>query len=135
MRWGVEENYKWHKVTLELENFSGYSELAIEQEFFALVFTANIASLLMQEAEEELEKENRVKGFKYSYKVNKRIAISALKDELIVNMLDPDFDVEIFCERLKTEFRRSLCPVRLNRKYERQKKLRLRHGCTSRRCI
>lgn len=33
-RWSAEENYKWHKQVLELENFSGHSKLSVEQNFF-----------------------------------------------------------------------------------------------------
>jgi hypothetical protein len=47
LRWGAEENYKFHKIVMELENFSGQSKLTIEQDIFSLVFTANMASLLM----------------------------------------------------------------------------------------
>lgn len=38
------------KLVLSLKNFSGHSKLAIEQEFFALVFTLNMSSLLIEEA-------------------------------------------------------------------------------------
>lgn len=45
MRWGIEENYKFHKVRVEMENFSGESPIAIEQDFHATIFTCNIRSI------------------------------------------------------------------------------------------
>ena len=42
MRWNVEENYKFHKVRIEIENFSGESAIAIEQDFHATIFTCNV---------------------------------------------------------------------------------------------
>lgn len=135
LRWKKEENYKWYKVGFELENFSGNSELAVKQDLFALIFTANIASLVMEEAQEEVEKEHQTKDLKYQYKINKRIAIASLKDELVVALLDPSFDMEKFCANLKEEFKKNLCPIRPDRKFRRPKKGRLKYGCTLRRCI
>lgn len=54
LRWNVEEGYKFYKSIAEIENFSGKSKLAIEQDFFATIFACNISSLLMQEAQDEL---------------------------------------------------------------------------------
>lgn len=134
-RWGIEENYKWHKQVLELENFSGHSQLAIEQDIFSLIFTANMTTLLMNEAQEEIEKEHENKGLKYTYKVNKRIAIASLRDELVANLLNRHINMNEFCERLKVEFKRSLCPTRLGRSYKRPKKGRLKFRSTYRSCI
>jgi hypothetical protein len=134
-RWGVEENYKWHKTTLELENFSGTSKIAIEQDLFSLVFTANIASLMMQEAQSELNEENKKKQLKHEYKINKRLGIATLKDELIEGLLNPDFDMDSFCSKMKIELKKHICPIRKNRKYERKKKGNLKYGCTYKKCI
>lgn len=134
-RWEAEENYKWHKVALELENFSGHTEVAIEQDLFSLVFTANMASLLIQEAEEEIKEEHKKQSLKHAYKINKRTAIATLKDQLMIGILNPDVDMETLCKNLKVDLKKSLCPIRPNRKYERPKKGRLKYGCTMRKCI
>lgn len=134
-RWEIEENYKWHKSCFELENFSGHTKLSIEQEIFALVFTANMASLLIQEAEEEIREEHKLKSLKHAYKINKRVAVASLRDRLMRGILDPEIKIPILCQDLKAELKRNLCPVRPNRQFRRQKKLRLKYGCSSRRCI
>lgn len=135
LRWRTEENYKWFKTGLELENFSGYSETAIEQDVFALAFTANVASLVMEEAQEELENEYQNKDLKHSYKINKRVGIASLRDKLVTALLDPEVNMEGFCRNLKEEFKKSVCPVRQGRKFPRPKKGRLKYGCTQRKCI
>jgi hypothetical protein len=135
LRWGKEENYKWYKVGMELEDFSGHSELAIEQEVWALIFTANVASLIIQEAQEEIDQEHNLKQLKHHYKINKRVAIGSLKDKLITVLFDKDGDISSFCDSLKEEFKRNLCPIREGRKFKRIKKSRRKYGCTLRRCI
>jgi hypothetical protein len=134
-RWGAEENYKWHKVAMEIENFSGETPLAIEQEIFASVLTANMASLLIQEAETEIFKEHETKNLKHEYKVNKRIALATMRDELMKGILDPEIDMDELCQTLKTDIKKYLCPVRPNRKYPRPKNGRRKFGCTTRKCI
>jgi hypothetical protein len=134
-RWSIEENYKWHKQALELENFSGQSKLAIKQDFFSLVFTANIASLLMSEAQEEVLEDHRYKDLKHVYKINKRLAIASLRDELVKNLLDRHANIDKFCERLKIKFKKDLCPIRPNRSYKRTLKGRLKFRSTYRKCI
>lgn len=135
LRWRTEENYKWFKVGCELENFSGHSEQAIEQEFFALIFTANMASLLIEEAQDEIEEEQKERGLKYEYKINKRVAIGELKDKLVNAILERGTNMVEFCEELKREFKKNLCPIRENRNYKRLKKNRRKHGTTLRRCV
>lgn len=134
-RWGAEENYKWHKTGYELENFSGQTRLAIEQDLFSLVFTANMVSILIEEAQIELDEEQKLKALKYSYKINKRIAIAILKDQLLAGILNPEVNMEELCARLKIDLKKNVCPVRPNRKFERPQKARRKYGCTMRRCI
>ena len=134
-RWGIEENYKWHKEALELENFSGHSQLSIEQDFFSLVLTANMASLLIEEAQEEVDEEHITKSLKHPYKINKRAALAVLKDELLKGILNPRTNMGTLCQKLKSELKKNLCAVRPNRKFNRPKKGRLKYGCTTRKSI
>lgn len=134
-RWNKEENYKWLKIALELENFSGHSEKAIEQEMWALIFTANTASLIMEDAQDEIDQEHKTKDLKHSYKINKKIAIGCLKNSLIKVLYEENGDISQFCDELKRKFKSNLCPVREGRKYKRVKKNRRKYGCTQRRCL
>ena len=53
LRWNIEENYKFYKNIAKIENFSGRSKTAIEQDFYATIFACNVSALLMSEAQEE----------------------------------------------------------------------------------
>jgi hypothetical protein len=139
-RWGVEENYKWHKSAFELENFSGQSLLTIEQEVYAVLFTSNMASILIEEAEEELIEEHKnrpshKKALKHAYSINRRVGIATIKNKLIQAILDPDTDMDELCQNLKERLKRSICPTRPDRKFERNKKGNAKYGCTTRRCL
>lgn len=119
-RWDIEENYKTYKSILEIENFSGKSELAVQQDFHATVFTSNVVSLLITEAQTEIEEECVGKKFKYKYKVNKNVSVGILKNELI-NILLSDYDLDVYCEKLKEKIKQNLVPIRPNRSFKRKK--------------
>ena len=121
LRWGGEENYKFHKVRLEVENFRGKTAHAIEQDFHATVFAGNIRALLAEEAQTE-EDQIYLRKYKYDYKINKNISISILKDEIVQALYDPKRDLEIFCEQIKTAMKKSTVPTRPKRKFAHTRK-------------
>jgi hypothetical protein len=118
MRWNVEEHYKFYKCITEIENFSGESKLAIEQDFYATVFTCNSASLLAQEAQEEVNQAAANKKTKYTYKINRNILIGTVKNE-ILEVLIGNHDLTKYCEKLKRRLKRSLVAIRPGRSYNR----------------
>lgn len=134
-RWCAEENYKWHKSGFELENFSGNTGLAIEQELYSLMLTANMATLLIQEAQEEVDNDPKIQSRKHPYKINKRLAIAVMHDRLLEGILNPQKNMEELCNELKAEIKRYLCEVRPGRKFKRQEKNRQKYGITTRRCL
>jgi hypothetical protein len=120
-RWGVEENYKFHKTLMEIENFSGETAIAVEQDFYATILVANIRSLLAEEAMQELMDQGDVKQ-KSEYKINKNISLGLLKDKIVKALLSPKVDLEEFCDNLKEQMKKSLILVRNGREFERIKK-------------
>lgn len=118
-RWDIEENYKFYKVITEMENFSGKSKIAIEQDFFATIFICNFSAILMQEAQSELKKTHKEKNLKYEYKINKSTAVGLLKNNLI-EVLMFNKDVDEFCENMKYEMKRSIIPIRPGRSFPRK---------------
>lgn len=139
-RWGAEENYKWHKGTLQLENFSGQTELGVLQEFYASVLTANMSSMLIEEAQGELEEEQRarppmMKKLKHDYRINRKIAVATLKTPLLKGLLDPDTNLDELCELLKSKLKKSTCPIRHGRAFKRTKKNGLKNNCTTKKSI
>ena len=73
-RWGIESLYDKLKNKLLIENFTGYSETSILQDFYCTLFLSNIQSLLVSEANEELATKG-IEDKKYEYKVNTNLSI------------------------------------------------------------
>lgn len=125
-RWGTEENYKFFKVCLEIENFSGKSCIAIEQDFHTIVLAANSRALLALEAMEEIncEEKNPVhsNSRKYTYAINKKVAAEALKHNFVNALLNPDISMEQFCKGVKSIMKQNLVPIRPGRTFRRIRK-------------
>ena len=114
MRWGIETNYDHLKNQIEIENFSGRTILAIEQDFYANMLMANFQSLIIRDAKEEMDKENKER--KYDYKVNRNLSYGYMKDRFIKILLSDDPN---YFEHLKELFKVEPIPVRKGRKFER----------------
>ena len=74
-RWNIEKSYDVIKNKLEVENFSGYSEIAIKQDFYAQILLFNIIEDIKNTANREIQKEREksMKTYKYEYIVNLNI--------------------------------------------------------------
>lgn len=119
-RWRIEEEYKFYKCGVEIENFSGESSLIIEQDFHATVLATNAHALLKLEANQEIRDEEAVK--KYEYNVNKRVSIKELKNNFVEMLLNVESNVEAFCEGIKATMKKDLIPVRPGRNFTRIRK-------------
>jgi hypothetical protein len=72
LQWGIEEAFKRLKHRLALENTSGLSWLAAQQDFGAKMLADNLHSLTVHEAE-------AYEAIKEGYKINRTYAFSHLK--------------------------------------------------------
>lgn len=134
MRWSIEENYKFYKVRIEIENFSGMSIQAIEQDFYATILSSNIRSLIANEAQDKLKKNKNPKK-RCDYKINKNISMGALKDEILKMLFNPKSNVKRFCDEIKRNMTMSATAIRPLRNYERKKKRTCRkYHMNQRRC-
>lgn len=134
LRWGGEENYKFHKVRVEIENFSGKTTHAIEQDFHATVITGNIRALLAEEAQEE-EEQTYLDKYKYDYKINKNVSIGILKDEIVEALYDPERNLEVFCGQMKKAMKKSIVPIRHERKFAHTRKTLRKYPMNRRRAL
>jgi len=135
LRWGTEENNKFHKAIAQLENFSGKSKVSVEQDYYATIFTCNVESILAQEALEEVNALLKDKDLKYEYTVNKNIALGSLKDELIYVLL-AGVGFDEFCDKIKKRMIHSLVPIRKNRSFPRRNKCPYRkYSMNNRSCL
>ena len=123
MRWNIEEKYDDLKNKLEIENFSGNSNIAVLQDFYATMFLNNIASMMALDCEEEIKEHCKTKQLKYKYKANISLTISIMKFRLI----------DMFTQKSQSKRNKildniyhqlliSVTPVRPNRTFERNKK-------------
>lgn len=115
-RWGIETNYDHLKNNIEITNFTGYSPQIIVQDFFANLFISNIQSIIIRDAQIELE-ENK-KDTEYRYKINKNLSLGFMKEK-IVNILMKDSPRDI--EELKKLFLIEPVPIRKGRNNIRKK--------------
>jgi len=86
----VETKYDEVKNKLEIENFSGRSVLAIEQDFYITMYMANIAAAAYWEAQEQVTFERAKKDNRHHYQVNVNHEIGVLKDRFILALLEDD---------------------------------------------
>lgn len=83
-RWPVESKYDEIKNKLEIENFSGRTALAIQQDFYATMYLTNVAMMACEQAQEQVDERHAHKDNKYEYQVNVNHAIGVIKDRLIL---------------------------------------------------
>jgi len=117
LRWPVEEDYEVMKSRLEVENWSGKSVQAIYQEFHAAVFAKNQASILAHPAQEEVNKQNE--GKKYRYQINMTHLISKMKDTIVY--LLHDTAVLPLLQALWEQMVKTIEPIRPGRSFPRKK--------------
>ena len=112
-RWKIETFYDELKNKLNVENFSGYSNNTIQQDFNVAIFISNLQTLIVNDLEEEIKEET--KDRKLKYKVNTNLSYGFLKNR-IITLLEENGDMET---ELKKLFKKHLVPIRPNRKYKR----------------
>ena len=122
-RWGIETKYNDVKNKLEIECFTGYSPVAILQDFYATMFLANLEGVLEYDLHEEIEAAHFSPENIHTYKMNITMAISELKGS-VVEMLSTTSRLRR--ERLYIEMafrlKKAVLPDRRNRSEKREKK-------------
>ena len=116
-RWGIETLYDKLKNKLKIEDFTGYSETSILQDFYCTLFLSNVQSLLVSEANDELKMQH-ITDKKYEYKVNTNLSIGFIKTR-IIDLFLKESDEEETLKELEGLFLKTLIPIRPNRSYER----------------
>ncbi|WP_242457899.1 transposase [Pedobacter sp. BS3] len=124
LRWGVETNISIQKNILPLEAFSGLTVESVEQDFYATVFTANLHSILIKDAQASVDM-NAEKS-KYPMKVNKNKSFGKLKVNILSLFISSD--VDSILEILHHHFIKDTLPIRKHRSYERVRKNKHGHS-------
>jgi hypothetical protein len=117
LRWQVEESYKTMKSRLEIENFSGKSCLAVNQDFYAKIFSCNLTTLLIsgtdQIVKEICEKRKR------KYKPNFTQALNRMKNSIVLLFCRQQEVVMEYLSELEHLFVSNLEIVRDDRSFDR----------------
>lgn len=119
LRWPVETKYDEVKNKLEVENFTGNSRNAIEQDFYATMYLSNIAAAAWWEAQAKVEQEREGKNNKYTYAVNVNHEIGVLKDRLIYALTQENASEEV--EKIILLLTKRVCPIKTGRSVHRNK--------------
>lgn len=82
-RWKIEIGYDVLKNKLHIENFTGKTQITIEQDFYAQIYTFNVLQDIKHTANVELQEKHKNKNLKYEYKPNINILAGWLKNILI----------------------------------------------------
>ena len=120
-RWGVEIGYDVLKNIFNLENFSGLTQIAINQDFYATILTNNLCSLIMNDVmEEKVSLYNQAKQRKYFYQLNRSFSIGSMKNRLVL-MFQKNVREEKIYEMIEDEILGNLLPIKPNRSFDRKK--------------
>lgn len=124
-RWGIETKFNELKSKLQIENFTGDTPIAVEQDFYASIYLANMAALAKADANAKIEKRTAGKNLKHRYKVNTNVLIGKLRDTFIMILLEEDKEtrLEKYSELMK-ELQRNCIPIRPCRTFERNTHLK-----------
>ncbi|MEA5405581.1 transposase [Arcicella sp. DC2W] len=93
LRWRVEGYYCVLKEKMQLENFSSKTVEGVKQDFFVKILTSNIASLLIADAQSQLDQEQKVSN-KYAYQINQNVALGIIKNEIITLLMNQSLNME-----------------------------------------
>jgi len=87
-RWNEEEAYKLLKSRIELENFSGKTAIAVQQDFFAKILLMSLCAAYAHPIEERVTNEYKADNERaYDQKINRTNALSMTQDILISVMI------------------------------------------------
>ena len=112
-RWGIETDYNTLKNWLELENFSGETLAAVEQDLYAKVFIKNLCSALSFPIDEKIKKEKK------GYAINKSFALTQ-STALIIPFFEKN-KVDNALKAFDEIVAKTIEMVRKNRRFERKK--------------
>lgn len=119
-RWSIEVKYDELKNKLEIENFTGNTSIAIEQDFYASMYLTNMVSLAKKDANIAIKENNQGKELKYEYKVNTNILIGKLKDSLVLALLEVrPLKRSRMLKQIMKDVSRNIIPIRPKRSFPR----------------
>jgi len=118
-RWGIETFYEIVKNRLSLENFTGTSVLAIQQDFYATMFITNLETIVAYDLNQEIQAEEPSK--KHQQKINKSISFNTIKNHAF-ELLFLDGDIAKALDTVYQLLQTNKVAIRPNRHFDRPTK-------------
>ena len=78
-RWKIETNFDRLKNIIHIENFSGYREEIIIQDFYANIFMFNFLMLMKLDADQKIQEKHKNKKLKHEYQANLNVLYGLIK--------------------------------------------------------
>jgi len=125
-RWGVEINIGLQKNIFQLESFSGLSIESVLQDFHATVFSNNLHSILIKDAQQTVDGSGTKK--KYCLKINNNKSHGKFRSALIELFISNE--PKVILQMLHNYFIRDTLPIRKGRSFPRiikNKQLKSKH--------
>lgn len=120
-RWGIEVKYNEIKNKLQVENFTGKTVIAIEQDFYATMYLTNMVALAKKDANNVIQEDSKNKNLKFEYKVNTNVLIGKLKDTLITMIITKNpWKRSKILKSIQSEIEMNIIPIRPGRKFVRK---------------
>ncbi len=122
-RWNIEKAYDVIKNKITMEEFSGYSKIAIEQDFHAQILLFNMLEDIKKTANKEVKEEHEksFKTYKYEYIVNLNILIGICRPYLLsIAILGKHEKHEELRENMLKIIKKNLVAIKTGRKFERK---------------
>jgi hypothetical protein len=93
LRWNEEEAYKLLKSRIELEDFSGKTAIAVEQDFLAKVFLMTLCAAYAHPIEEKVKREYKAdQERKHAQKINRTNALSMTQDIMVAIFIKQQYE-------------------------------------------
>lgn len=125
LRWKIETKYDQQKNKLLLEEFSGHSVCAIQQDYQANILLSNLHSLVEKQCAVYLTLLSEQR--KYDYRINQSASLASMKYRVVRLLSDP-YTITFLLLELQKIFERYLEPQRNGRSYPRTRTRKRRHG-------
>jgi len=136
-RWGIETKFDELKNRLEIENFTGTTKQAIEQDFYATIYISNMIELVRTHNDEKIRKKHSEKGLKYEYKTNLNTLTGALKDKFVIMLMENSpRKRNKMLKVIEKQIAKSIIPIRPGRQNRRMKRQVLsKYKANRKRCL
>jgi len=135
LRLGVESKYKGLKSSLKIEEFSGTKPIAIEQDFYALIYLSMVGALIKNDADTAIANDNKGKTLNSTYQSNRKFILGQVFKR-IVHLLVKSKSRNKILDLILEKAIKIRSQVRYNRSCERKKKPpRKKHHHNIKSCI